>query len=86
MANPYAKTLSGRLMCPHCEGYKLTFIEDTGPQEKRYRCKDCGGYMRYQYRNRPQENDQNAYQGHKGLNFTKANHFLGNDNKLKRRP
>ena len=74
--NPFAKTLSGTLRCPHCGKYRMEFKEDIGPWEKRYRCKDCGGYLRYQYRNKPQENDKQVYQGHtRGINLNVGKMF-----------
>lgn len=75
--NPFAKTLSGTLRCPHCGKYRLEFVEDTRPDEKRYKCRDCGGYVRYQYRYKPQENDKDVYSGHKrGINLDVGKRFF----------
>jgi len=78
MKNPFSRTLSGNLECPHCESKDIAFVENSGPAEKRYRCRKCGGYFRYQYRNKPDENPVNVYSGHtRGLNLEKAKRFLG---------
>jgi len=78
MRNPFAKTLSGNLSCPHCESGAVRFVEDRGPYEKRYRCTKCGGYFRYQYRNKPLDNDTKPYSGHtRGIDLAGAMRFFG---------
>lgn len=78
MGNPFAKTLSGSLMCPHCESHALKFVGDTGPGEKRYQCKNCGGFLRYQYRNKPQTDDKRIYSGHtRGLDLSRVSRLFG---------
>lgn len=70
LVNPFAKTLSGTLTCSPCGSSDVEFVEDTGPGEKRYRCRKCGHYMRYQYRFKPQADDNKPYVNFKrGLNF-----------------
>lgn len=80
MRNPFSKTLSGTLECPHCESTNIAFVGDTGPAEKRYRCRKCGGFFRYQYRNKPAESDRDrnsAYAGHtRGINLARGLEFF----------
>lgn len=74
--NPFARTLSGSLMCPACESRDIRKVEQTGLAETRYKCRKCGQYFRYQYRNRPQSEDRTPYMNFKrGLKLDVLNRF-----------
>ena len=76
--NPFAKTLSGSLICGRCRSNKLEYVESTAPDERRYKCKNCGCYIRYQYRYKPLENDNKPYASHKrGLDLERARKIFG---------
>ena len=62
-----SRTLSGTLTCSICAGTAMIKVEETGPDETRYQCKNCGHYFRYQYRYKPQDDDANVYK-----NFTRG--------------
>ncbi len=62
-----SRTLSGTLTCSVCDSQAFEKVEDTGIDETLYRCKKCGHRVRYQYRNKPKEDDNNVYK-----NFTRG--------------
>lgn len=65
----FSNSATDLLPCPRCYSLKCKYVENTDYYTRRYQCKDCGQFFRYD--KRPVDSDVNEFAERENLNLQK---------------